>query len=114
MILVSWSWSLLLSVPPLLGWGHFTPEESGQSCAPDWRRREDKPYNLFLFTFGFFLPLTVIVISSLAATLRLRKTTNNIHNTEIKALARRRQMSVLKMVSVVKSVGVKSSETKER
>ena len=99
MILTSWSWSLVLATPPLLGWGHFTPERSGQSCAPDWRSQQDKPYNLFLFTFGFFLPLLLIIISSLAAGLRLSKTTSNILNGEIKAAARRRQFNVLKMVS---------------
>ena len=98
MISLAWSWSLLLSLPPLLGWGHFRPEPSGQSCAPSWTREEDRDYNIFLFTFGFFLPLAVIIVSSLAAAFILRNTTRNILNTEIKIAAQRRHLNVLRMV----------------
>ena len=100
MIIFCWSYSLLLSAPPLLGWGRFTPEVSGQSCAPDWREAEDVPYNVFLFTAGFFLPLSVIIVSSLTVASILRQTTTSIANTEIKAAAVRRQYSVLRMVNI--------------
>ena len=100
MIFFCWSYSLLLSAPPLLGWGRFSPEVSGQSCAPDWREAEDVPYNVFLFTAGFFLPLSVILVSSLTVASILRQTTTSIVNTEIKAAAVRRQYSVLRMVNI--------------
>jgi hypothetical protein len=29
LIVVSWVWSLLLSIPPLFGWGKFVPESNG-------------------------------------------------------------------------------------
>ena len=35
-IFVSWVLSLLLALPPLLGWGSYTPELNGMSCAPSW------------------------------------------------------------------------------
>ena len=36
MVLFSWIWSILLALPPLLGWGTFVPEMNGMSCAPGW------------------------------------------------------------------------------
>ena len=105
MILFSWTYSLLLSSPPLVGWGRFSPEVSGQSCAPDWRKAEDVPYNVFLFTAGFFIPLSVIVVSSLTVASILRKTTTSIASTEIKAAAVRRQYNVLRMVNIISRKG---------
>lgn len=105
MILFSWTYSLLLSFPPLVGWGRFSPEVSGQSCAPDWRKAEDVPYNVFLFTAGFFIPLSVIVVSSLTVASILRKTTTSIASTEIKAAAVRRQYNVLRMVNIISGKG---------
>ena len=35
------------------------------SCAPSWKSKDDFPYNMFLFTIGFFLPLFVIMITGL-------------------------------------------------
>ena len=29
MMLVSLVWSLTMALPPLLGWGHYTPEQNG-------------------------------------------------------------------------------------
>ena len=31
------------------------------SCAPSWKHPDDLSYNLFLFTVGFFLPLSIIL-----------------------------------------------------
>ena len=101
MILFSWSYSLALSLPPLVGWGRFTPEVSGQSCAPDWREAEDVPYNVLLFTAGFFLPLSVIVVTSLTVARILRQTTRSIVSTQIKAAAVKRQFNVLRMVNII-------------
>ena len=32
------------------------------SCSPAWHSGEDLSYNLFLFTVGFFTPLTIIIL----------------------------------------------------
>ena len=100
MILGSLIYSLALAVPPLVGWGRFTPEVSGQSCAPDWREAEDVPYNVFLFTAGFFLPLSVIMVSSLTVARILRQSTRSIVSTQVKTAAVRRQYNVLRMVNI--------------
>ena len=39
----------------------FDIEENGMSCAPAWKHPDDLSYNLFLFTVGFFLPLSIIL-----------------------------------------------------
>ena len=39
----------------------FDIEENGMSCAPSWKHPDDLSYNLFLFTVGFFLPLSIIL-----------------------------------------------------
>lgn len=38
MIVFSWTFSLILALPPLFGWGSYRPEMSGMSCAPSWTR----------------------------------------------------------------------------
>ena len=35
------------------------------SCAPSWTFPSDRSYNLFLFFFGFFLPLFIIISTSI-------------------------------------------------
>jgi hypothetical protein len=37
------------------------------SCAPSWLNPSDFSYNVFLFTCGFFLPLTIIVLTSVSS-----------------------------------------------
>ena len=63
LILLSWSYSLLLALPPLLGWGKFVIEVNGMSCAPSWTDKSDRGYNIALFLLGFFLPLGIIIIT---------------------------------------------------
>lgn len=36
------------------------------SCAPSWTRPEDRGYNCFLFTLGFFVPVSIIISSSVS------------------------------------------------
>ena len=43
------------------------------SCAPTWREQEHLSYNLFLFIVGFFIPLLMIIVTSLGVLYILRK-----------------------------------------
>ena len=36
------------------------------NCAPVWDGEDTQPYNIFLFTFGFILPLILILASSIS------------------------------------------------
>ncbi|XP_015907951.2 rhodopsin, GQ-coupled [Parasteatoda tepidariorum] len=63
-ILLIWIYCLLLMLPPLLGWGAFVPEGFLTSCSFDYLSRgaSNRSYFFYLFTLGFFLPVTVIGI----------------------------------------------------
>ena len=60
----AWLYGGLCMLPPLLGWNRFVLASSKVSCCPDWAGQSapDTSYNLLLVVFGFFLPLTVMVI----------------------------------------------------
>ena len=65
-IVAVWIYALMLSIPPLLGWGRYAPEISGLGCAPDWHSEySDRFYVLWILIFGFFIPTTIIIISSM-------------------------------------------------
>ena len=73
-------------------------EQNGMSCAPSWTRPEDIPYNIFLFTFGFFLPLLLIIFTSTIAISNIHRGIRIIENEDIKITALARQYKVVKMV----------------
>ncbi len=60
----AWCLSLLVTTPPLLGWGRYAPEGSDAiSCSVDWLMTTPNAlsYMVFLFLVGFFVPLLVII-----------------------------------------------------
>ncbi|KAK2562291.1 Pinopsin [Acropora cervicornis] len=66
-ILGTWIYALVLSVPPALGWNRFVAIPSRISCHPDWYSPNtvDKSYIIYLLMFGFFLPSAIIFCSYL-------------------------------------------------
>ncbi|KAK4886684.1 hypothetical protein RN001_002955 [Aquatica leii] len=65
LLLGVWLYSLLLTVPPLIGWGNYIKEGINISCSVNW---EDQSYNsktyiIFLFVFGLVIPLFIITYS---------------------------------------------------
>ena len=70
------------------------------SCAPSWTQPEDVPYNVFLFTFGFFLPLVLILLTSWIAISNIRRSCRSIKSDDIKSSALARQYKVVKMVTL--------------
>ena len=61
---VAWIYGVLCMLPPLLGWNRFVLSASKISCCPDWsgKSASDTAYNLLLVFFGFFAPLTAMII----------------------------------------------------
>ncbi|CAB4057129.1 OPN3 [Lepeophtheirus salmonis] len=55
-IVFIWVSTFLIAAPPLLGWGEYTPEKSGMSCAPNWETPTSLSYVIYLFVSGFFPP----------------------------------------------------------
>jgi hypothetical protein len=93
-----WMWSISLSLPPLTGWGSYRPEKNGMSCAPSWSDKEDTTYNIFLFSVGFFLPLVIIITTSLSVIRSIHQNISTIISSDIKKAALDRQYKVVKMV----------------
>ncbi|KAF1437219.1 Pinopsin, partial [Spheniscus demersus] len=69
----TWSWSLLRTAPPLLGWSSYVPEGLRTSCGPNWYTGgSNNSYILALFVICFMMPLSLILFSytNLMMTLR--------------------------------------------
>ncbi|XP_076858012.1 teleost multiple tissue opsin 2b [Brachyhypopomus gauderio] len=61
----SWLYSVIWTVPPLLGWSSYGLEGAGTSCSVSWTARslESHAYVICLFVFCLGLPVTVMVYS---------------------------------------------------
>lgn len=61
----SWFYSLVWTVPPLLGWSSYGPEGPGTTCSVQWHLRSPASisYVLCLFIFCLLLPLLLMVYS---------------------------------------------------
>ncbi|KAG5833261.1 hypothetical protein ANANG_G00274050 [Anguilla anguilla] len=59
----SWLYSLLWTVPPLLGWSSYGLEGAGTSCSVTWTERTARShsYIICLFIFCLVLPVTAMV-----------------------------------------------------
>uniref|UniRef100_A0A3Q1END0 Teleost multiple tissue opsin 3a n=1 Tax=Acanthochromis polyacanthus TaxID=80966 RepID=A0A3Q1END0_9TELE len=61
----SWLYSLLWTLPPLLGWSSYGPEGPGTTCSVQWHLRStaNTSYVLCLFIFCLLLPLLLMIYS---------------------------------------------------
>ncbi|XP_023277715.1 vertebrate ancient opsin-like isoform X1 [Seriola lalandi dorsalis] len=62
-IALSWVYSLIWTLPPLLGWSHYGPEGPGTTCSVDWTAKtaNNISYIICLFVFCLIVPFLVIV-----------------------------------------------------
>ncbi|XP_026128115.1 vertebrate ancient opsin [Carassius auratus] len=62
-VLGSWLYSLIWTVPPLLGWSSYGLEGAGTSCSVSWTERstQSNAYIICLFIFCLGLPVLVMV-----------------------------------------------------
>ena len=67
-----------MALPPFLGWGTFSIEDNGMSCAPTWKQPKDFPYNIYLFTAGFFFPLFIIIMTGIRILFIVQKVSSDI------------------------------------
>ncbi|KAG8295938.1 parapinopsin-like [Homalodisca vitripennis] len=65
LILAIWTYSLVLTAPPLFGWGAYVNEAANISCSVNWETRSYNAttYILFLFAMGLVVPVVVICFS---------------------------------------------------
>ncbi|XP_055733599.1 teleost multiple tissue opsin 2b [Salvelinus fontinalis] len=91
----SWLYSLIWTVPPLLGWSSYDLEGAGTSCSVSWtlRTAESHAYIICLFVFCLGLPI-VIMVYCYCRLLWAIKQVGKIRKTA----ARRREHHILFMV----------------
>ncbi|XP_031563535.1 rhodopsin-like [Actinia tenebrosa] len=96
----AWIYGILSMSPPLLGWSRFVPGSAGISCGPEWGSNtfEALTYNIALLIVGFFLPMTIILISYYKIYSSL---TLNAMLAQQKALLQRRRHSKLKVARMI-------------
>ncbi|KAL6422780.1 hypothetical protein ACFW04_010762 [Cataglyphis niger] len=80
--LLVWIYALSLSLPPFFNWGKYGLEAGNISCSVSWEVHDTETHNDtyigFLFIFGFFLPLTIIIGSYYGIIRSLKKMSKRI------------------------------------
>ncbi|XP_024873502.1 green-sensitive opsin-like [Temnothorax curvispinosus] len=91
-----WIYALSLSLPPFFNWGTYGPEAGNISCSVSWEIHDPETHNDiyigFLFLFGFFLPVIIIISSYCGIIKTLKKIGKRI------SAKNRREKKVTKMV----------------
>ncbi|XP_046451533.1 opsin-3-like [Daphnia pulex] len=79
-----WAYSLAVTCPPLFGWGRYDREAAHISCSVNWESKmaNNRSYILYMFAFGLFVPL-VVIISSYVSILRVVKKTGKFKRTTL-------------------------------
>uniref|UniRef100_A0A0P6DTP4 Gpcr rhodopsin family n=1 Tax=Daphnia magna TaxID=35525 RepID=A0A0P6DTP4_9CRUS len=75
LLAIIWMYSLAVTCPPLFGWGRYDREASHISCSVNWESKMDnnRLYIVYMFAFGLFVPLAVIVVSYVSILRVVRK-----------------------------------------
>ncbi|XP_074009706.1 pinopsin-like [Numenius arquata] len=64
-IVLSWTYSLVWTAPPLFGWSSYGPEGPGTTCSVNWHSKDinNASYIICLFIFCLVVPFVIIVYS---------------------------------------------------
>ncbi|XP_043519454.1 pinopsin-like [Frieseomelitta varia] len=94
-----WIYALCLSLPPLFGWGSYSPEAGNVSCSVSWEVHDpvtkSESYIGFLFILGLLVPVLVISGSYAAIILTLRRVRKRA------GASGRREAKITKMVALM-------------
>ncbi|XP_028254820.1 opsin-3-like [Parambassis ranga] len=91
----SWLYSLIWTVPPLLGWSSYGLEGAGTSCSVTWTERTSRSHSYIICLFVFCLGLPVLVmVYCYGRLLYAVKQVGRVRRTA----ARRREFHILFMV----------------
>ncbi|XP_037635192.1 teleost multiple tissue opsin 3a [Sebastes umbrosus] len=95
----SWLYSLLWTLPPLLGWSNYGPEGPGTTCSVQWHLRSPTSvsYVLCLFIFCLLLPLLLMVYSYGRILVSIRR----VGKINLLAAQRREQHILVMVLSMV-------------
>ncbi|XP_069835109.1 opsin-VA-like isoform X2 [Dendropsophus ebraccatus] len=74
-ILFVWVFSLIWTIPPIMGWSSYTTSKIGTTCEPNWYSGEtkDQTYIITFLMTCFVLPLMLIFVSYGKLMRKLRK-----------------------------------------
>ncbi|XP_063235518.1 rhodopsin-like [Bacillus rossius redtenbacheri] len=77
LIAAIWLYSLMLTIPPLVGWGDYVNEAANISCSVNWETRTlgATTYIVFLFAMGLVVPVSVILFSYLNIIFTMKRST---------------------------------------
>uniref|UniRef100_A0A8C4RJR2 Teleost multiple tissue opsin 2a n=1 Tax=Erpetoichthys calabaricus TaxID=27687 RepID=A0A8C4RJR2_ERPCA len=91
----SWLYSLIWTVPPLLGWSSYGPEGPGTSCSVTWTSKSSDSVSYIICLFIFCLAIPVLVMMYCYGRLLFAvKQVGKIR----RSAARRRELHILFMV----------------
>ncbi|XP_050423767.1 rhodopsin-like [Adelges cooleyi] len=68
-----WIYAFIVTGPPLFGWNRYVKESADISCSVDWESGEHTYYVIYIFLFGLFIPVIVIVYSYIGLVVTVRK-----------------------------------------
>ncbi|KAL5018293.1 hypothetical protein ScPMuIL_004015 [Solemya velum] len=86
-LLIVWIWSTAWAIPPVLDWGAYILEAFQTSCTFDFLTRTpgNQSFVVCLYIGGFFVPLTVIVVSYLKLCVYLKRHTQFMARTPMQS-----------------------------
>ncbi|TRY64265.1 hypothetical protein TCAL_03984 [Tigriopus californicus] len=101
-IIIIWSFSIIVSIPPILGWGSYVLDQSRISCGPNWSAPDqDFQYCLFMFILGFFVPVGIIMSSNFSVVLTMRRHTASKTNPYLRSIAERRERGATRILMLM-------------
>ncbi|XP_051257625.1 pinopsin-like [Dicentrarchus labrax] len=102
-VAASWLYSLVWTLPPLLGWSSYGPEGPGTTCSVQWHQRSAtaRSYISCLFIFCLLLPLLLMIFCYGRILLALRAVARQVSRLNRSSAERREGHVLLMVVSMV-------------
>ncbi|XP_068455906.1 pinopsin-like [Clinocottus analis] len=102
-VVASWLYSLVWTLPPLLGWSSYGPEGPGTICSIQWHQRSAaaRSYICCLFVFCLLLPLLLMFFCYGRILLAVRAVAKQVTRINRSSAERREARVLLIVVSMV-------------
>ncbi|XP_074467665.1 pinopsin-like [Sebastes fasciatus] len=102
-VAASWLYSLVWTLPPLLGWSSYGPEGPGTTCSVQWHQRSTtaRSYISCLFIFCLLLPLLLMFFCYGRILLAVRVVARQVTSINRSSAERREGRVLLMVVSMV-------------
>ncbi|KAM7398214.1 hypothetical protein PAMA_006219 [Pampus argenteus] len=102
-VAASWLYSLVWTLPPLLGWSSYGPEGPGTTCSVQWHQRSAtaRSYISCLFIFCLLLPLLLMFFCYGRILLAVRRVARQVTRIKRSSSEQRESRVLLMVVSMV-------------